>query len=163
MRAARDRAVSHTVSGPLLDRIDLRVEVPTLPNEELLGERAAADTAMTSAYAAQRVRLTRELQRRRAGKLNVELTGPETEGLCRLDRKSRLLLAQARSRFVLSARGLHRVLRVARTIADLEQAEKHLAGGNAEPGPIGPVHLAEALQLRRPIEVTGSYWLSSTM
>jgi magnesium chelatase family protein len=140
------------VSGPLLDRIDLRVEVPTLPNEELLGERAAADTAMTSAYAAQRVRLTRELQRRRAGKLNVELTGPETEGLCRLDRKSRLLLAQARARFVLSARGLHRVLRVARTIADLEQAEKQLAGGNAEPGPIGPVHLAEALQLRRPIE-----------
>jgi predicted ATPase with chaperone activity len=53
---------------------------------------------------------------------------------------------------VLSARGLHRVLRVARTIADLELAEKQLAGGNGEPGPVGPAHLAEALQLRRPIE-----------
>jgi magnesium chelatase family protein len=140
------------ISGPLLDRIDLRVEVPTLPNAELLGERSPSDAALTSAYAARRVRLTRETQRRRMGKLNVEMDGTETQQLCRLDRKCRLLLAQARERFVLSARGVHRVLRVARTIADLEMAEMELAGGDVKTGPIGPVHLAEALQLRRSID-----------
>jgi len=141
------------ISGPLLDRIDLRVEIPAVASEELLGERAPADAAMTSACAARLVREVRELQRSRAGKLNVELSGSEIEELCRLDRKSRLLLGQARSRLSLSARGIHRVLRVARTIADLEMADRESAGLQNETGPqdrsIGPVHLAEALQLRR--------------
>jgi magnesium chelatase family protein len=139
------------ISGPLLDRIDLRVEIPALPSEELLGERAPADAALTSACAARLVRNAREIQRRRAGKLNVELSGSEIEDLCRLDRKSRLLLGQARARFTLSARGIHRVLRVALTIADMAIAES--ADRKNESGPqdcsIGPVHLAEALQLRR--------------
>jgi magnesium chelatase family protein len=136
------------ISGPLLDRIDLRVEVPTLPGEELLGERAPADAALTSARAARLVRATRELQWRRTGKLNSDLSGSEMENLCRLDRRCRLLLGQARTRLNLSARGVHRVLRVARTIADMETA-----GLQNETGPqdrsIGPAHLAEALQLRR--------------
>jgi magnesium chelatase family protein len=135
------------ISGPLLDRIDLRVEVPSLPSEELLGERAPSEAALTSALAAQRVKRTRELQCRRAGKLNVELSGDEIQEACKLDRRCRLLLAQARSRLNLSARGVHRVLRVARTIADLE-----ISAAEKETGPIGPVHLAEALQLRRAIE-----------
>jgi len=139
------------ISGPLLDRIDLRVEIPSLPSEELLGERAPADAALTSASAARVVRKSRELQRQRAGKLNVELSGREIEELCQLDRRSRLLLGQARSRLTLSARGIHRVLRVARTIADMAIAET--AGAQNKAGPqdcsIGPVHLAEALQLRR--------------
>ena len=132
------------ISGPLLDRIDLRVEVPTVGSEELLGERAPADAALTSVFAAQRVRRTRELQYSRAGKLNVELTGEEIGDFCRLDRACRLLLAQARAKLSLSARGVHRVIRVARTIADIACADLE-----KETGPIGPVHLAEALQLRR--------------
>jgi magnesium chelatase family protein len=135
------------ISGPLLDRIDLRVEVPALPSEELLGERAPADAALTSVFAAQRVKRTRELQCRRAGKLNAELSGDEIQEVCKLDRQCRLLLTQARSRLNLSARGVHRVLRVARTIADLAIEER--ANPEKETGPIGPVHLAEALQLRR--------------
>jgi magnesium chelatase family protein len=135
------------ISGPLLDRIDLRVEVPALPSEELLGERSPAEAALTTARAALRVKRTRELQGRRAGKLNVELSGDEIQEVCRLDRQCRLLLAAARTRLNLSARGIHRVLRVARTIADLE-----IADAEKETGPIGPVHLAEALQLRRMTE-----------
>ena len=136
------------ISGPLLDRIDLRVEVPTLPSEELLGERAPADTALTSACAAQLVRATRELQWRRTGKLNADLSSKEIENLCRLDRRCRLLLAQARIRLLLSARGVHRVLRVARTIADMESASLKNETGPQDRS-IGPAHLAEALQLRR--------------
>lgn len=136
------------ISGPLLDRIDLRVEIPTLPSEELLGERTPGDAVFTSAGAARLVHDTRKLQLRRNGKLNVELPGSEIENLCGLDRRCRLLLAQARAKLLLSARGVHRVLRVARTIADMETA-----GSQNETGPqdrsIGPVHLAEALQLRR--------------
>jgi magnesium chelatase family protein len=130
------------ISGPLLDRIDLRVEVPAISSEELLGE-AAGGGGMTSAQAAQRVRTARRRQALRAGKLNVELSGHEIQLHCPLDRRCRLLLAQARERLNLSARAMHRVLRVARTIVDLEN----------ETGPIdsaiSPAHLAEALQLRR--------------
>ena len=136
------------ISGPLLDRIDLRVEIPTLPSDELLGERSPADAALTSTCAARLVRDTRELQWRRAGKLNVELSGNEIENLCRLDRRCRLLLAQARVRLNLSARGVHRVLRVARTIADMETVSPKNETDPLDRS-IGPVHLAEALQLRR--------------
>jgi magnesium chelatase family protein len=151
------------ISGPLLDRIDLRVEVPTVQSDELLGERSVADVAATSAHAARRVRLAREIQVRRAGKVNVELNGAEIQEMCRLDRTCRLLLVQARTRLGLSARSVHRVLRVARTVADLESADLELADTDPrslksrdhqnEKGPqdrsIGPAHLAEALQLRR--------------
>jgi len=146
------------ISGPLLDRIDLRVEIPTLPSEELLGDRPSSDASLTSARAARLVCRTHELQRRRNGKLNAELNGSEIENFCRLDRRSRLLLGQARARLMLSARGIHRVLRVARTIADMEMASVESTSVESttaqnETGPqdhsIGPVHLAEALQLRR--------------
>jgi magnesium chelatase family protein len=136
------------ISGPLLDRIDLRVEVPSLASEELLGERRMDATAMSSAAAAERVRQARRRQQLRAGKLNSDLTSSEIQEHCRLDRHCRRLLAQARERLNLSARAMHRALRVARTIADLEDM-----GAQNETGPvIGPVHLAEALQLRRAID-----------
>ena len=140
------------ISGPLLDRIDLRVEVPALPSDELLGERPPAEAALTTVAAARRVKRTRQLQGSRAGKLNSELTGDEIQDVCKLDRHCRLLLTQARSKLNLSARGVHRVLRVARTIADLAIADSAIVGpgvAQKETGPIGPVHLAEALQLRR--------------
>ena len=143
------------ISGPLLDRIDLRVEVPAVPSEELLGEGAVHDVANGTARCAQRVRAARELQQARMGKLNVDLSGKEIQEACGLDRHCRRLLAQARSKLLLSARGIHRVLRVARTIADLEQTAE-IPAPEKQTGPriqsISPVHLAEALQLRRAVE-----------
>jgi magnesium chelatase family protein len=136
------------ISGPLLDRIDLRVEVPALPSEELLGEVAGFDPAGSTAGLAGRVRCARERQHARGGKLNSELNGKEIEAACGLDRHCRRLLAQARMKLNLSARGIHRVLRIGRTIADLA-LEKQTGPGNES---IGPAHLAEALQLRRAIE-----------
>jgi magnesium chelatase family protein len=125
------------ISGPLLDRIDIRVEVPTLANDELLGDQFGP-RAPESPAAAARVRAARGMQLDRSGKLNSDLTGAETQVVCRLDRTARRLIAQARSRMALSARGVHRVMRVARTIADLEGSET-----------LTTVHLAEALQMRR--------------
>ncbi len=131
------------ISGPLLDRIDLRVEVPAVPDEELLD--GASREALTSARAGERVRAARQRQLERAGKLNADLGSDELKDFCGLDRRCRLLIAKARARFELSARAVHRLLRVARTIADLEN----------ETGPMSrslePVHLAEALQLRRAV------------
>ena len=124
------------ISGPLLDRIDVRVAVPAVGSEELFGESAPVN-ALTTAQAAERVRAAQDLQRARAGKLNAELTGKELQSFCGLDRQSRRLLAQARARLALSARGVHRVLRVARTIADLAGEET-----------VALPHLAEAVRYR---------------
>jgi magnesium chelatase family protein len=88
------------------------------------------------------VRAARRVQMERSGKLNSELVGSELQEVCRLDRTARLLLAQARARLHLSARGMHRLLRVARTIADL-QADV--------PAALGTAQVAEALQLRREV------------
>ncbi len=125
------------ISGPLLDRIDIRVEVPSLASEELLGEEPGGRPPESLAAAA-RVLAARQRQLGRAGKLNADLGGAETQDVCRMDRVGRQLVAQARARLSLSARGVHRVMRVARTIADLDGS-----------GPITAVHLAEALQMRR--------------
>jgi magnesium chelatase family protein len=140
------------ISGPLLDRIDLRVEVPAVPSDELLGDGGLRDPAAGTAAVALRVRAARDLQLRRGGKLNADLSGKEIQTACGLDPHCRRLLAQVRAKLQLSARGVHRVLRVARTIADLEQSRHDNATPEKQTGPIGPVHLAEALQLRRVME-----------
>jgi len=128
------------ISGPLLDRIDIRVTVAALPDDELLDEAATPPSAQ-SPEAATRVRDARDRQLARAGKLNADLTGAETQAHCKPDRVGRRLITQARTKMTLSARGVHRVMRVARTIADLDGAEA-----------ITTAHLAEALQLRRALE-----------
>jgi magnesium chelatase family protein len=133
------------ISGPLLDRIDLRIAVPAVSSEELLDEPPDA-SRFTSAQAAAQVAAARELQLRRAARLNAELSGPQLQQHCQLERQARRLLAQVRAKMGLSARGVHRVLRVARTIADLQ------ADLQAKETPVlGATHLAEALQLRRAI------------
>jgi len=129
------------ISGPLLDRIDLRVEVPNVGDDELLGE-VPQGAGLRSVEAAGRVRDARRVQMERAGKLNSELAGAQLLEVCRLDRAARLLVAQALARLQLSARGMHRLLRVARTIADLQPDPA---------GALGARHVAEALQLRREI------------
>jgi magnesium chelatase family protein len=123
------------ISGPLLDRIDLVVNVPAVPLAALTGP----DEAEASSAVRARVVRARERQRARFGswRLNAEIDGVGLAACCRPDAHARRLLETAAERMGLSARGYDRVLRVGRTIADLENVEV-----------VGLPHAAEALQYR---------------
>lgn len=123
------------VSGPLLDRLDLQLEVPRVPLAEL---NVASTQGESSAVVAARVGAARAIQLGRAGKCNAVLTAAELARDCALSDKDRRLLERAVDALGLSARAYHRLLRVARTIADLA-GDAHIAA----------VHLGEAIQLRR--------------
>ncbi len=122
------------VSGPLLDRIDLHVHVPRLPPHDLRPD--APDGEGTAAVQA-RVIAARARQLRRCGKPNARMGQAETMAHCRLQARDQALLERAVERLQLSARSLHRILRVARSIADLADSEA-----------IGTAHLTEALGYR---------------
>ncbi len=119
------------LSGPLLDRIDLHVEVPRLDYQTLQEERGE-----DSASVRQRVMAARDRQLERGG-LNAHLTATQLDRLCPLDGTGQRLLAKAMRRFDLSLRAVHRITRVARTIADLQ----------GEDG-IGVEQLSEAIAYR---------------
>ncbi|MFO1315323.1 MAG: YifB family Mg chelatase-like AAA ATPase [Burkholderiales bacterium] len=140
-RCTPDRVARYRtrVSGPLLDRIDLRLEVPQLPTGELAGGAEAA-AAMGADSAAVRARVVAACgrQRVRQGTANARLAPADVARHCAPDAQGEALLAKAAARLALSARGYHRVLKVARTIADL-------AGADA----IAPRHLAEAIGYRQ--------------
>ena len=104
------------ISGPLLDRIDLRVAVPRLDSDVLL---AAPAREVDSAAIRERIARARRVQVARAGKLNSELSAVEIDAHCALDAASRRIVARAMDKLRLSARAVHRVLKVARTLADL--------------------------------------------
>lgn len=125
------------ISGPLLDRIDLHVEVPAVTLRELRGEPSEPSSAV-----AERVHRAREVQNRRFGEGHAEpinaAMGPEELRLhCQLQDDSRALLDRAFDRLRLSARALSRILKVARTVADLEGSEA-----------LRPPHIAESIQYR---------------
>ncbi len=122
------------ISGPLLDRIDIQVSVPALTEDELMQAGAGEASAAIRA----RVEAARARQLARQGKPNAALGTQEIEQLCRLDEAGEGLLKQAIARLNLSARAYHRILRLARSVADL-------AGSDA----ITTAHLAEAIQYRR--------------
>ena len=122
------------ISGPLLDRIDVHVEVPAVAPAAL----AAAPDGEPSARIAARVAAARDRALARQGCINAALAGAAIDRHCALDGASAAFLQNAAARLGWSARGFHRVLRVARSAADLE--------GSAA---IGSVHLAEAIQYRR--------------
>lgn len=123
------------MSGPLLDRIDLHVTVPRLTYEQLLGpaKREAAATVR------QRVENARVVQVQRLGAMrtNSEMTPAELQKFCALDRISHAMFKLAVKQYAISGRGIHRALKVARSIADLEGSST-----------IDSSHLAEALQYR---------------
>ena len=104
------------ISGPLLDRIDLHVEVPALPEADLV----SAQHGESSKAVRERVEIARAMQLRRQGFPNARLTGREVEERAPIDSEGRGLLRDAVSRFGLSARAHHRVLKVALTIAGLQ-------------------------------------------
>ena len=125
------------LSGPLLDRIDLTVEVPAIAPEALFQSPPGEPSAAVRA----RVVAARALQAARQGCPNARLPAGEVERQCRPDPGGETLLRQAMQRLGLSARAYHRVLRVARTLADLAGAERP-----------GAAQVAEAIQYRRSLD-----------
>lgn len=126
------------ISGPLLDRIDVQVEVPAVPPEAL----SAAPDGEPTAQIAERVAAARQRAMERQGAPNAALSGDALDLHCALDEPTTRFLQAAAARLGWSARGFHRVLRVARTLADL-QASRSIAIG----------HIAEAIQYRRVLAV----------
>ena len=129
------------ISGPLLDRIDLQVEVPAVAGHTLLG----APDGESSLVVAERVAAARLRSTNRQGCSNAQLAGAALDAHAALDATASAFVRHAASRLGWSARGLHRVQRVARSIADL-------AGSPA----IEVAHLAEAIQYRRVIAAPGA-------
>ena len=128
------------ISGPLLDRIDIHVEVPRVDYEKLSGERAGESSEAIRS----RVQSARDIQRKRLSDkksaevvCNADMRVGEVRQFCKLQAEGQSLMRAAMSQMNLSARAYHRILKLARTIADLAGSEE-----------IQSAHLAEALQYR---------------
>lgn len=132
------------ISGPLLDRIDIHVELPSVEFNQLTSTEAAEP----SSEIRKRVVRAREFARQRFGedgpKNNAEMTSSQIRKYCNIEPAAEIILKRAFESLAMSARGYDRVLRVARTIADLDGKEK-----------ISPAHMAEAVQLRT---LDKNYW-----
>lgn len=117
-----------------MDRIDIQIEVPTVPTEDLSRARSGESSGMIR----ERVAQARAKMITRQGKENARLMTREIDNYCVPDEKGANLLKQAINRLGLSARGYHRILKVARTIADLAGVER-----------VSDAQVAEAIQYRR--------------
>jgi magnesium chelatase family protein len=128
------------ISGPLLDRIDIHIRVPRVKYQELSSETQAESSAVIR----QRVMKARDIQLSRLQKYgifcNAQMNHAMLKRECRMTREAKDLLAQAFQRLLLSARSYDRIIKVARTIADLAELERLMGH-----------HIAEAIQLRNDI------------
>jgi magnesium chelatase family protein len=124
------------VSGPLLDRIDMHLDVPRISHDVL--RKGSPQGEETSASIRARVVAARNRAIERSGKANSALTAKEVKQICRLTEQGHQLLEQAMDKFGLSHRAYHRILKLARTIADLAQSEN-----------IEVAHLSEAIGYRK--------------
>lgn len=126
------------ISGPLLDRIDIFVEVPRVEYEKLTDDSLGESSAKAQA----RIETARQIQQRRFHEAriacNTEMTPIEVKEFCQVEPQAQSLLRMAMKQLQLTARGFHRILKLARTIADLDEADITKAN-----------HLAEALQYRQ--------------
>lgn len=127
------------ISGPLMDRFDLRVDVPPVSIRQL---QEGVGGGESSAIVARRVQRARTIQMERSSGLNARLSGDALDSAVDLDVESRAILMQAAEKLKLSARGYHRVLRVARTIADL----------SSDPDRVLKHHVLEALSYRQSVD-----------
>jgi magnesium chelatase family protein len=133
------------ISGPLLDRIDLHIQVPAVKYKELCEDEKSEDSSVILAR-------IMEARRRQSARLapfgqfcNTQMTPRTLRRFCRLDAECEKQMESAITKLGLSARAYDRILRVSRTIADLEGSEKILAG-----------HVSEAIQYRT---LDRTYWL----
>ncbi len=123
------------ISGPLLDRIDMHIEVPRVPQEVLTAPSPKDEP--TSEQIRREVETIQVLQIERQGVLNSNLSVKQIDQICALDKASQQLIDRAMNQLGLSARGYHRILKLARSIADLQRSEN-----------ISELHLGQAIQLR---------------
>ena len=124
------------ISGPLLDRIDMHLEVPRVSHEVL--RKGSPEGEESSATIRQRVIQARNIAMTRSGKANSKLSAADVKQICTLSEQGHQLLEQAMNSFGLSHRAYHRILKLARTIADLAGSEK-----------IEIPHLSEAIGYRK--------------
>ena len=122
------------ISGPLLDRLDMHVEVPRVSAEQL---QDSSHPVESSEQVAQRVFRARERQWQRQGRCNARLSAAQADRWCVLESSARVVISRAMQKFSLSARAYHRILKVARSIADIQGAKD-----------LSAVHVSEALALR---------------
>ena len=136
---AQVQRYENRLSGPLLDRIDMHLEVPSVKYKEMSAPAGGESSAMIKS----RVEQARDVQKKRFAKrrnfyCNGQMTPKDLKKFCRLDRDSEKLIEHAVERLGLSARSYHRILKIGRTIADLDSSQPIRAG-----------HIAEAIQYRR--------------
>jgi len=130
----QQRRHRNRISAPLLDRIDIHIEVPKLDKNALAQDCPKNEDSRTIR---KRVMRAYQKQLERAGKSNAELSSTEVDVHCRLDNEQRLLLEKAMDKLRLSARAYHRILKLARTIADISASES-----------IQKPHITEAISYR---------------